>query len=258
MDDLIRSCLRMKPHRYWLARFADRSVDRDGSVEHRTPGGSMTIHANNAMEGLNRLYSFARRRQSIPNSHFGKDRRGDDSPGCLHRSRASVSVRTQGERGLLVRGTMENASRLNSFRHSLLLHDKDIQPGRRMSMVKKMRNMTGRLVDFVTGKRFLTMAGLALVSNALAYASTSTTGFAVGDASTDSSTVADWAVAAGISVVGIAAGGMALVFGGELSEFAKRSCYAVIATGVIVGAGTIMSTLFSVPVPLSIAATVRL
>jgi len=24
-------------------------------------------------------------------------------------------------------------------------------------MVKKMRNMTGRLVDFVTGKRFLTM-----------------------------------------------------------------------------------------------------
>jgi len=28
---------------------------------------------------------------------------------------------------------------------------------------------------------------------------------------------------------------MALVFGGELSEFAKRSCYAVIATGVIVG-----------------------
>jgi type IV secretory pathway VirB2 component (pilin) len=45
--------------------------------------------------------------------------------------------------------------------------------------------------------------------------------------------------------VGIAAGGMALVFGGELSEFAKRSCYAVIATAVIVGAGSIMSTLFS-------------
>ena len=39
--------------------------------------------------------------------------------------------------------------------------------------------------------------------------------------------------------------GMALVFGGELSEFAKRACYAVIAMGAIVGAGTLMSSLFS-------------
>ena len=43
-------------------------------------------------------------------------------------------------------------------------------------MAKKMRKMTGRLVELVTGKRLMTMAGLALVSNALAYASTSTTG----------------------------------------------------------------------------------
>jgi type IV secretion system protein VirB2 len=69
-------------------------------------------------------------------------------------------------------------------------------------------------------------------------------GVALGNPIADGETVTG-PVAAGISVVGIAAGGMALVFGGELSEFAKRSCYAVIATAVIVGAGTIMSTLFS-------------
>jgi type IV secretion system protein VirB2 len=114
-----------------------------------------------------------------------------------------------------------------------------------MSMVKMMRKMTGRLVDFVTGKRFLTMAGLALVSNALVYASTSTTGLPWETPLETVKQSLTGPVAAGISVVGIAAGGMALVFGGELSEFAKRSCYAVIATAVIVGAGTIMSTLFS-------------
>jgi len=67
-------------------------------------------------------------------------------------------------------------------------------------MVKKMRNMTGRLVDFVTGKRFLTMAGLALVSNAWLMRQRAPQA-CPGDASTDSSTVADWPVAAGISVV---------------------------------------------------------
>jgi type IV secretion system protein VirB2 len=114
-----------------------------------------------------------------------------------------------------------------------------------INMVKKMRKMTGRLVVLVTSKRFLTMAGLALVSNALAYASTSTTGLPWETPLQTVQQSLTGPVAAGISVVGIAAGGMALVFGGELSEFAKRSCYAVIATAVIVGAGTIMSTLFS-------------
>jgi type IV secretion system protein VirB2 len=114
-----------------------------------------------------------------------------------------------------------------------------------INMVKKMRKMTGRLVDLVTSKRFLTMVGLALVSNALAYASTSTTGLPWETPLQTVQQSLTGPVAAGISVVGIAAGGMALVFGGELSEFAKRSCYAVIATAVIVGAGTIMSTLFS-------------
>jgi type IV secretory pathway VirB2 component (pilin) len=66
------------------------------------------------------------------------------------------------------------------------------------------------------------MAGLALVSNALAYASTSTTGLPWETPLQTVQQSLTGPVAAGISVVGIAAGGMALVFGGELSEFAKR------------------------------------
>jgi type IV secretion system protein VirB2 len=114
-----------------------------------------------------------------------------------------------------------------------------------MGMVKKMRKMAGKLIDLVTGRRFLTMAALALVSNAFALASTSTTGLPWETPLETVKQSLTGPVAAGISVVGIAAGGMALVFGGELSEFAKRACYAVIATGAIVGAGTLMTTLFS-------------
>ena len=72
-------------------------------------------------------------------------------------------------------------------------------------MVKKMRKMTGRLVDIVTSKRFLTMAGLALVSNALAYASTSTTGLPWETPLQTVQQSLTGPVAAGISVVGIAA-----------------------------------------------------
>ena len=112
-------------------------------------------------------------------------------------------------------------------------------------MLKRMRRVAGRLIGVLTSREFLTLAGLALVSNALAYASTSTTGLPWETPLQTVKQSLTGPVAAGISVVGIAAGGMALVFGGELSEFAKRSCYAVIATGAIVGAGTIMSTLFA-------------
>jgi type IV secretion system protein VirB2 len=114
-----------------------------------------------------------------------------------------------------------------------------------MSMLKEMRKMAGKVVDLVTGRSFLTVAGMAMVSNALAYASTSTTGLPWETPLQTVQQSLTGPVAAGISVVGIAAGGMALVFGGELSEFAKRACYAVIATGAIVGAGSLMSTLFS-------------
>ena len=105
--------------------------------------------------------------------------------------------------------------------------------------------MAGKFVQVLTGRTFLMMAGWALVSSAVSYASSTSTGLPWETPLQTVKQSLTGPVAAGISVVGIAAGGMALVFGGESSEFAKRSCYAVIATGVIVGAGTIMSTLFA-------------
>ena len=112
-------------------------------------------------------------------------------------------------------------------------------------MLTRMRRMAGRLVAVLTGREFLTLAGLAVASSAVSYASTSTTGLPWETPLQTVKQSLTGPVAAGVSVVGIAAGGMALVFGGELSEFAKRACYAVIATGAIVGAGTLMTTLFS-------------
>jgi type IV secretion system protein VirB2 len=105
--------------------------------------------------------------------------------------------------------------------------------------------MLGRLVAVLTGREFLTLAGLALLSSAVSYASSTSTGLPWETPLQTVKQSLTGPVAAGVSVVGIAAGGMALVFGGELSEFAKRACYAVIATGAIVGAGTLMTTLFS-------------
>ena len=112
-------------------------------------------------------------------------------------------------------------------------------------MSKRMRRMAGKVIRILTGRQFLTMVGLALVSSAVSYASSTSTGLPWETPLQTVKQSLTGPVAAGISVVGIAAGGMALVFGGELSEFAKRACYAVIATGAIVGAGTLMSTLFS-------------
>ena len=112
-------------------------------------------------------------------------------------------------------------------------------------MSKRMRRMAGKVIRILTGRQFLTIVGLALVSSAVSYASSTSTGLPWETPLQTVKQSLTGPVAAGISVVGIAAGGMALVFGGELSEFAKRACYAVIATGAIVGAGTLMSTLFS-------------
>ena len=56
MDELIRSCLRMKPHRILVGEV--RGTEALTAMEAWNtghPGGSMTIHANNAMEGLNRI-----------------------------------------------------------------------------------------------------------------------------------------------------------------------------------------------------------
>jgi type IV secretory pathway VirB2 component (pilin) len=75
--------------------------------------------------------------------------------------------------------------------------------------------VAGKFIEVLTGRTFLMMAGWALVSSAVSYASTSTTGLPW---ETPLQTVKQ-------SLTGPVAAG--------------------IATAVIVGAGTIMSTLFS-------------
>jgi type IV secretion system protein VirB2 len=77
-----------------------------------------------------------------------------------------------------------------------------------------MQRLAGKFVEVLTGRTFLMIAGWALVSSAVSYASTSTTGLPWETPLQTVKQSLTGPVAAGISVVGIAAGGMALVFGG--------------------------------------------
>jgi type IV secretory pathway VirB2 component (pilin) len=52
-------------------------------------------------------------------------------------------------------------------------------------------------------------------------------------------------VAYGISLLGIVGSGGMLVFGGEISEFTRRIMYLVMVVGLIAGASSLMSTMFS-------------
>ncbi len=51
-------------------------------------------------------------------------------------------------------------------------------------------------------------------------------------------------VALAVSIVGVAICGAALVFGGELSEFTKRMVMLVLAISILMGASTLITTLF--------------
>jgi type IV secretion system protein TrbC len=53
-------------------------------------------------------------------------------------------------------------------------------------------------------------------------------------------------VALSIAIIALMAAGGILVFGGELNEFARRSCIAVLAIAFLVAGSGFMSTLFSV------------
>ena len=53
-------------------------------------------------------------------------------------------------------------------------------------------------------------------------------------------------VALSIAIIALMAAGGILVFGGELNEFARRSCIAVLAIAFLVAGSGFMSTLFNV------------
>src|SRR5262252_4309548 len=53
-------------------------------------------------------------------------------------------------------------------------------------------------------------------------------------------------VAVSIAIIALMAAGGILVFGGELNEFARRACIAVLAIAFLVAGSSFMSTLFGV------------
>jgi type IV secretory pathway VirB2 component (pilin) len=53
-------------------------------------------------------------------------------------------------------------------------------------------------------------------------------------------------VALSIAIIALMAAGGILVFGGELNEFARRSCIAVLAIAFLVAGSSFMTTLFGV------------
>jgi type IV secretion system protein VirB2 len=52
-------------------------------------------------------------------------------------------------------------------------------------------------------------------------------------------------VAYGLALLGIVASGGMLIFGGEISEFTRRIMYIVLVGAVILGAASMMTTLFT-------------
>jgi type IV secretion system protein VirB2 len=52
-------------------------------------------------------------------------------------------------------------------------------------------------------------------------------------------------VAYGLALLGIVASGGMLIFGGEISEFTRRIMYIVLVAAVILGAASLMTTLFT-------------
>jgi len=133
MDDLIRSCLRMKPHRILVGEV--RGTEALTAMEAWNtghPGGSMTIHANNAMEGLNRIVFLCQKTANPFPTHILARIVAETIHLVVYiEAGRQFPCGRKVKEVCLVKGTMENASRLNSFRHSLLLHDMDIQPERR-------------------------------------------------------------------------------------------------------------------------------
>jgi type IV secretion system protein TrbC len=52
-------------------------------------------------------------------------------------------------------------------------------------------------------------------------------------------------VAYGLALLGIVASGGMLIFGGEISEFTRRIMYVVLVAAIILGAASLLTTLFT-------------
>lgn len=105
-------------------------------------------------------------------------------------------------------------------------------------------------VDRVRGKNFFYVWALGLLAVAQARATSTMIGGGGGALPWDAplQTVAQsltGPVALAVAVVALAVTGMVLVFGGELTDFAKRALYVVMAIAFLVGGTAFMNTLFN-------------
>ena len=115
------------------------------------------------------------------------------------------------------------------------------------TIVSVANSLTSRIARF---RAMYALATLALF-NAVANASSTYTGTGGGGALpwegplSQVATSLTGPVALAISVIGLFAAGAVLMFGGELTEFAKRAVYMVMAIAFIIGGASLLNVAFN-------------
>jgi type IV secretory pathway VirB2 component (pilin) len=89
------------------------------------------------------------------------------------------------------------------------------------------------------------VGGLCLVHPSVAHATTTGSSLPWETPLTTIETSIKGPVAYGLALLGIVASGGMLIFGGEISEFTRRLMYIVLVAALILGAASLMTTLFS-------------
>ena len=117
------------------------------------------------------------------------------------------------------------------------------------TIVSVANSLTSRIARF---RAMYALATLALF-NAVANASSTYTGTGTGGGGalpwegplSQVATSLTGPVALAISVIGLFAAGAVLMFGGELTEFAKRAVYMVMAIAFIIGGASLLNVAFN-------------
>lgn len=114
-----------------------------------------------------------------------------------------------------------------------------------MQIVKHVGQVWKRQTTF-SALMTLAFIGLALFHPQAAHAATSGTGSLPWDTPlTTLKNDISGPVALGISLLGIVVCGAALIWGGEINEFVRRIVMVVLVIAVLVGANSLLTTLFS-------------
>jgi type IV secretion system protein VirB2 len=91
----------------------------------------------------------------------------------------------------------------------------------------------------------LTVAAAVIISPGMAHATTTGGNLPWDTPLTTLETDIKGPVAYGLALLGIVASGGMLIFGGEISEFTRRIMYVVLVAAIILGAATLLTTLFT-------------